>query len=604
MATSTPEALQLKSNIDSQGEKVRQLKTAGAPKSEVDDAVNKLLGLKADYKTLTGEDLAGGARKDKKDKKKGKENNQPSKKQEQKPKPKPKETEDLNREVKKVTRLGLEARKEENLSDWYTQVITKSEMIEYYDVSGCYILRPWAYSIWEVIKDFFDTEIKKLGVENSYFPMFVSHAALEKEKTHIEDFAPEVAWVTKSGKSELAEPIAIRPTSETVMYPSYAKWIKSHRDLPLKLNQWCNVVRWEFKHPQPFLRTREFLWQEGHTAFETEQEAHEEVYTILELYARIYEELLAIPVVRGRKTEKEKFAGGDFTTTVEAYISASGRAIQGGTSHHLGQNFSKMFEIVFEDPKTQKKSYVFQNSWGLTTRTIGVMCMVHGDNMGLVLPPRVACVQVIFVPCGITANLTEADNDLLMKKCDEMRDVLKAAGIRARSDTRDNYSPGWKFNHWELKGVPLRVELGPRDLKQNQFVAVRRDTGEKLTMKNEGCSEKIKELLDKIQTNLFEKAKGDLDTYLTVSHEWEDFCNQLDNKKLIQAPFCGEIPCEDNIKKDSARDVVVEEGAPAMGAKGLCIPFKQPKELQSGAKCIHPQCSKSAKYYTLFGRSY
>lgn len=244
-------------------------------------------------------------------------------------------------------------------------------MIEYYDVSGCYIFRPWSFSIWESIKDWFDTEIKKLGVQNCYFPIFVSKSVLEKEKTHIADFAPEVAWVTRSGESEMAEPIAVRPTSETVMYPAYAKWIQSYRDLPIKLNQWNNVVRWEFKHPQPFLRTREFLWQEGHTAYATKDEADIEVKTILDLYARIYTDLLAIPVVKGRKTEKEKFAGGDYTLTVEAFVSASGRAIQGATSHHLGQNFSKMFDITFEDPDTQEKKHVFQNSWGITTRTIG-----------------------------------------------------------------------------------------------------------------------------------------------------------------------------------------------------------------------------------------
>lgn len=591
-----PKAAELKVKIDAQGEKVRQLKTGGGSKDAIDSEVKVLLDLKAEYKTLTGEDLAGGGKKGKKDKKK-------EEKKEEKPK-EAKGQDGAGREVKKQTRLGLEAKKEEHLSDWYTQVITKSEMIEYYDVSGCYILRPWAFSIWESIKDFFDREIKKLGVENCYFPIFVSHSALEREKTHIADFAPEVAWVTKSGQSELAEPIAIRPTSETVMYPAYSKWIQSHRDLPLRLNQWCNVVRWEFKHPQPFLRTREFLWQEGHTAFATRAEAEEEVFTILELYARIYEELLAIPVVRGRKTEKEKFAGGDFTTTVEAYISASGRAIQGGTSHHLGQNFSKMFDITIEDPETQEKSFVHQNSWGLTTRTIGVMTMVHGDNTGLVLPPRVACIQVVVVPCGITASLQDSDRKALYAKCDELVKALTDAGVRTRGDYRDNYSPGWKFNHWELKGVPIRVEIGPRDMKENQFVAVRRDTGTKQTLAMNDAVTKLKEILENIQSSLYDKAKKDLDEHLVVTESWDDFCNLLDKKKIIQAPFCGEIPCEDKIKKDSARDAVVEEGAPAMGAKGLCIPFKQPVELKPDQKCVHPDCNGKAKYYTLFGRSY
>ncbi|PVD25555.1 hypothetical protein C0Q70_13211 [Pomacea canaliculata] len=608
------EALALKAEVDTQGNKVRQLKSSSNNKEELDQALQKLLELKARYKDLTGVDLTGGAKRDKKsgggsaaDGEKGKggaKQKEASKKKGAGDSVDAKESKDEGASVREVKKVGHGARKEENLADWYSQIITKSELIEYYDVSGCYILRPWAYSIWESIKEFFDREIKKLGVENCYFPMFVSHSALEKEKTHIADFAPEVAWVTRSGQSELAEPIAIRPTSETVMYPSFAKWIKSHRDLPLRLNQWCNVVRWEFKHPQPFLRTREFLWQEGHTAWATQESAVEEVYAILELYARVYEELLAIPVVRGRKTEKEKFAGGDFTTTVEVYISASGRAIQGATSHHLGQNFSKMFEIVFEDPETQQKQYAYQNSWGLTTRTIGVMTMVHGDNNGLILPPRVACLQVVIVPCGVTTSLTEEETKALYQRCEEIAATLKENNIRAQADIRDNYSPGWKFNHWELKGVPLRLELGPRDMKNKQVVFVRRDTGAKSTVSDAGLVKQISETLESIQENLYKKAEAELKDCLAVSNDWNQFCQSLDQKKLIQAPFCGEISCEDAIKKDSARDVVVEEGAPAMGAKGLCIPFKQPAELVHGALCIHPQCGKAAKYYTLFGRSY
>uniref|UniRef100_A0A672KXZ3 Bifunctional glutamate/proline--tRNA ligase-like n=1 Tax=Sinocyclocheilus grahami TaxID=75366 RepID=A0A672KXZ3_SINGR len=504
---------------------------------------------------------------------------------------------------KKQTRLGLEAKKEENLADWYSQVITKAEMIEYYDVSGCYVLRPWSYAIWDAIKEFFDREIKKLGVENCYFPMFVSQAALEKEKTHIADFAPEVAWVTRSGKTELAEPVAVRPTSETVMYPAYAKWVQSHRDLPIKLNQWCNVVRWEFKHPQPFLRTREFLWQEGHTAFATKEEAVEEVLQILDLYARVYEELMAIPVVKGRKTEKEKFAGGDYTTTVEAYISASGRAIQGATSHHLGQNFSKMFEIVFEDPKRPgEKQLAYQNSWGITTRTIGVLTMVHGDNMGLVLPPRVACLQVIIIPCGITATLPEAEKELLLAQCSKYLSKLEKADIRVKADLRDNYSPGWKFNHWELKGVPIRLEVGPKDLKRGQFVAVRRDTGEKLTVPEADAEKKILNLLEEIQNNLFKRASDDLHKHMVVADTMEQFQKDLDLGRIVQIPFCGGIECEDWIKKTTAKDQDLEPGAPSMGAKSLCIPFEPLKTLQAGQMCVSGK--EPAQFYTLFGRSY
>lgn len=621
-SSSPSEADELYNKVSRQGDEVRKLKSEKAPKETVDAAVKQLLDLKIQYKALTGMEykpvtaVGSGDKKPKEDKKQKEKENKSEKQNKQTKQGEGQKNEPTKdsgngssggtgdgQGPKKQTRLGLEAKKEENLADWFSQVITKSEMIEYYDVSGCYVLRPWSFAIWESIKNFFDPEIKKLGVENCYFPMFVSQAALEKEKSHIADFAPEVAWVTRSGKTELAEPIAVRPTSETVMYPSYAKWVQSHRDLPIKLNQWCNVVRWEFKHPQPFLRTREFLWQEGHTAFATYEEAAEEVLQILDLYARVYEDLLAIPVVKGRKTEKEKFAGGDYTTTVEAFISASGRAIQGATSHHLGQNFSKMFEIVFEDPKTPgEKQYAFQNSWGLTTRTIGVMTMVHGDNMGLVLPPRVACVQIIVIPCGITNTLAEADRDALLQKCNQYLKRLLDVDIRARTDLRDNYSPGWKFNHWELKGVPIRLEVGPRDMKSNQFVAVRRDTGEKLTIAEDQAETKLKDILEEIHTNLYSRALRDLTTHMVVTDSMEEFQNQLDTGKIVQIPFCGEIDCEDWIKKTTARDQDLEPGAPSMGAKSLCIPFKPLRELQPGTKCV---CGKNpAKHYTLFGRSY
>ncbi|XP_063008298.1 bifunctional glutamate/proline--tRNA ligase isoform X4 [Melospiza melodia melodia] len=616
----TPEAKALFSKVALQGDEVRKLKAEKADKEKIDVAVKELLQLKAQYKSVAGVDykpVSASGVDDKDKKKKEKENKSEKQSKQQKhndgPKKEPLQGQSGNERSsngsgegqgpKKQTRLGLEAKKEENLSEWFSQVITKSEMIEYYDVSGCYILRPWAHAIWEAIKDFFDAEIKKLGVENCYFPMFVSQAALETEKSHIADFAPEVAWVTRSGKTELAEPIAIRPTSETVMYPSYAKWVQSHRDLPIKLNQWCSVVRWEFKHPQPFLRTREFLWQEGHTAFATYEEAAEEVLQILDLYARVYEDLLAIPVVKGRKTEKEKFAGGDYTTTLEAFISASGRAIQGATSHHLGQNFSKMFEIVFEDPKKPgEKQFAYQNSWGITTRTIGVMTMIHGDNMGLVLPPRVACIQVVIIPCGITNSLSEEDREALLKKCNEYRSRLLAVSIRVRADLRDNYSPGWKFNHWELKGVPVRVEVGPRDMKSQQFVAVRRDTGQKLTLSEHEAEEKLKQILEEIHANLYSRASEDLKSHMVVASNMEDFQKELDSGKIVQIPFCGEIECEDWIKKTTARDQDLEPGAPSMGAKSLCIPFQPLCELQPGARCV---CGKSpAKFYTLFGRSY
>jgi len=322
------------------------------------------------------------------------------------------------------TLLALQWKKHENFAMWYSDVIVLSEMISYYDISGCYILRPWSYKIWDLIQHWFNEEMEKLGVENAYFPLFVSQDRLEKEKDHVEGFAPEVAWVTRSGNDELAKPIAIRPTSETIMYPAFSDWIKSHRDLPLKLNQWSNVVRWEFKDPTPFLRSREFLWQEGHTAHATYEEADAMVMKALDLYRRAYEDILAVPVVPGYKTEKEKFAGGHQTTTVEAYIAGSGRAIQGATSHNLGQNFGKMFNINFQD-ENGKSQIAWQTSWGFTTRAIGVMIMVHGDDKGLVMPPRIAPQQAVIVPI-VSKKMTYEE---AKPYCESILKDLQDAGV-------------------------------------------------------------------------------------------------------------------------------------------------------------------------------
>ncbi|CAH1731165.1 unnamed protein product [Aphis gossypii] len=547
-----------------------------------------------------------------------------------------------NTNTKKVTKLGLEVPKvSENLGEWYSQVLVKGEMIEYYDVSGCYVLRPWAYRIWELIQEWFDARIKRkpLNVRNCYFPMFVSQSALEREKEHIADFAPEVAWVTKSGETDLAEPIAIRPTSETGMYPAFAKWIQSYRDLPLKLNQWNSVVRWEFKHPQPFLRTREFLWQEGHNAYATREEAERDVLIILGYYEYVYKNMLAVPVIKGKKTEKEKFAGGEFTTTCEAYVASSGRAIQGATSHYLGTNFAHMFDVHFEHPDTHEKTFVHQISFGMTTRTIGVMVMVHGDDRGLVLPPRIASIQVIIVPCGVGASTANEVKENLTKTCLDVCNRLKGNNliddddnndnsvaqhhksstiIRADTDLRDNYSPGWKFNHWELKGVPLRLEIGPKDLDRNQMVAVRRDSGEKLTISLEGCSKdndgndkmvvRITELLNQIQQDMYAKAEKELKENVVICRKWSECAAHLAAKRLLLIPFCGRPNCEDNIKRDTTLDDgTAEVGASTMGAKSLCVPFEQPKgdeQLKSNDQCIHPECGLTAGSFTLFGRSY
>jgi prolyl-tRNA synthetase len=521
-------------------------------------------------------------------------------------KPPVKEKEDAK--IEGAVQIAIGVKKEVDFPGWYTNVLLKADMLDYYSVSGCYILKPWSYSIWEEIQTWFNAQIKELGVQNSYFPMFVSQSVLEREKDHIEGFSPEVAWVTRAGNSDLEEPIAIRPTSETAMYPYYAKWIRSHRDLPLKLNQWNSVVRWEFKNPQPFLRTREFLWQEGHTAFLTKAEADAEVRQILDLYRQVYEDLLAVPVIPGIKSEKEKFAGGLYTTTLEGFIPTSGRGIQGATSHCLGQNFSRpeMFNIFVEDPVDKSKSYVWQNSWGLSTRTIGVMVMVHGDNQGLVLPPRVASIQVIVVPCGITAKSTDEQRAEINDACEELAKTLKKAGVRAKADLREGYTPGYKFNDWEQKGVPLRLEIGPNDLKKQQTLSVRRDNGDKKPLPLADIGTNVATFLEVIQDNMFNRAKEQYWSRVKEVTDWKDVIPTLDNKCIVVMPWCEVEACEDDIKERSGRSAEPQdERAPSAGAKSLAIPFDQSPwtPIEHGkTKC--PACGSDAKRWTMFGRSY
>ena len=445
--------------------------------------------------------------------------------------------------------------------------------------------------------------------------MFVSSDVLEREKDHIEGFAPEVAWVTRAGQSELEKPVAIRPTSETVMYPYYGKWIQSHRDLPLKLNQWNSVVRWEFKHPQPFLRTREFLWHEGHTAHLTRKDSDAEVRYILDLYRRVYNELLALPVVPGVKSEKEKFAGGLYTTTVEGYVPATGRGIQGGTSHCLGQNFSRMFDIAVQDPKATDETrgkpegrlFVWQNSWGLSTRPIGVMVMVHGDNKGLVMPPRVAQIQVVLVPCGLGVKVAQEVKDEVNETCARIARALTARDVRAHADLRDNYNPGFKFNDWELRGVPLRLEIGPKDLSSKATIAVRRDTGAKSQLPLDSLEQSVPALLDTIHNDMFKRAEAEFDAHRKIVTDWDSFTPTLNDKNHVIIPWCGREECEDAIKDRSARIATEgepqDERAPSMGAKSLCIPFDQtPYPPIASHTC--PQCGHTSKEWTMFGRSY
>jgi len=518
----------------------------------------------------------------------------------------PKVNKDKKQTKKGETQLALKWSKSENFAMWYTDVIVLSEMISYYDISGCYILRPWSYKIWELIQDWFNIQIRKLGVENSYFPMFVSKDRLEKEKDHVEGFAPEVAWVTKSGNDDLAAPIAVRPTSETIMYPAFADWIRSHRDLPLKLNQWSNVVRWEFKDPTPFLRTREFLWQEGHTAHASFDDANGMVRQALELYRRVYEELLSVPVIPGYKTEKEKFAGGHSTTTVEAYIPVSGRAIQGATSHHLGQNFAKMFDINYQDAQGETQ-LAWQTSWGLTTRTIGVMVMVHGDDTGLVLPPRVAPLQVVVVPI-VSKNCPMST---LSSYCDEIVHALDAKDVRVKLDDRDIYNPGWKYAHWEQKGVPIRIEVGPRDLENRQVRLVVRFGGEKMDVSFDDLATSIVNKLDEVQALMLTRAKKFRDDHLIKVTEWKDFVPNLELHNLVLTPWCGgeHKEWEEWVKDKSREESLANSGgeaeaataATSVAAKTLCIPFEQP-ELVEGTKCI--ASGLPATCWVLWGRSY
>lgn len=511
--------------------------------------------------------------------------------------------------------IGITSTKEQDLSSWYQEILLKGDFLEYSDIPGCYIINPSSYAIWEQIQSYLNKCFKKLGVRNCYFPIFISEAHLQTEKEHLEGFEAEVAWVTHGGKEKLASRLAIRPTSETAMYPYYAKKIRSHRDLPLKLNQWNNVVRWEFKHAMPFLRSREFLWQEGHTAHLTEEAAGIEVRQILDDYASVYEDLLAVPVVKGTKTDNEKFAGALYTTTIEGFIPSTGRGIQAGTSHCLGQHFSKMFKITVEDPSAavgEKKPrlHVWQNSWGFTTRSIGVMVLVHGDNKGLVIPPRVAEIQVVIVPVGITAKTSPADKDRLANETTAIKTVLEAAGVRTELDTRDNYGSGYKFNDWELKGVPLRLEFGPKDSDAHIVTTSRRDRDGKGTLAISELGSAVPALLETIQADLFAKADAEYRSHRVQITSWDDFVPALNAKNVCLIPHCLGGPCEDEIKKSSKRQAQGDEAAedaraPSMGAKSLCIPFEQPEGIVEGVtKCTNPQCANMAKKWVLFGRSY
>lgn len=488
--------------------------------------------------------------------------------------------------------LKIQFDKVKNFSEWYSDVLIKSELIDYYDVSGCYILRPWAYSIWEAIQKHLDKNFESFGVKNAYFPIFVTEDSLNKEKNHIAGFSPEVAWVTKSGDTNLENKIAIRPTSETIMYPYFSKWIKSHRDLPLLINQWCNVVRWEFKHPTPFIRTREFLWQEGHTVHESNSEAEEFSNKILSLYKSTYEDLLAVPVVPGIKSYNEKFAGADKTLTLETLVIENGRAIQCATSHQLGTNFSKMFEIGFLD-QNQKYELGHQTSWGFTTRAIGVAVMVHGDNKGLVIPPKVAPIQVVVIPI-LKSNEIEAD---IHDKCNYVIEQMKSAGLRVHLDNKKQ-TPGFKFNYWEQKGVPIRIEIGKKDLESCSANVAIRDLEGKSKIKFEELKDYCLNEVNMMTLRLFNKAKFKLDSSIIEVYSFQELISALNKNLIAKTVWCESVECEENVKSAVKAELVNNDIGSS--CKTLCIPFEQEKLMHG--KCFF--CKSNSSRRALWGKSF
>lgn len=461
-----------------------------------------------------------------------------------------------------------------DFAQWYTDVVKKAELMDYSSVKGCMVIKPAGYAIWENIQGELDRRFKETGVENVYMPMFIPESLLQKEKDHVDGFAPEVAWVTHGGLEPLQERLCVRPTSETLFCDFYSREIQSYRDLPKLYNQWCSVVRWE-KTTRPFLRSREFLWQEGHTAHATAKEAEERTEQMLNLYANFCEEVLAMPVIRGQKTDKEKFAGAEATYTIEALMH-DGKALQSGTSHNFGDGFAKAFEIQYSD-KENKLSYVHQTSWGLSTRLIGGIIMVHGDDNGLVLPPRIAPVQVVIVP-------VQQQKEGVLDKAFELKGML--SNFRVKVDDSDK-SPGWKFSESEMRGIPIRVEIGPRDIEQNQAVLVRRDTHEKIMVSLDELDQRVRDLLDDIQKNMYEKAKNHRDEHTSEATDLATFTKTVEEKPgFVKAMWCGCQECEDQIKEST-------------GATSRCIPFEQ-KTLSDTCIC----CGKPAVKMVYWGRAY
>ncbi len=463
---------------------------------------------------------------------------------------------------------------EEDFAQWYTDVVRKAELVEYSGVRGCTIFRPAGYAIWELLQKELDARFKEAGVENVYMPMFIPESLLQKEKDHVEGFAPEVAWVTHGGGEQLQERLCVRPTSETLFCDFYSRIIESYRDLPKVYNQWCSVVRWE-KTTRPFLRTMEFLWQEGHTAHATAEEAEERTEQMLNLYADFCEEVLAIPMIKGKKTDKEKFAGAESTYTIEAMMH-DGKALQSGTSHNFGDGFAKAFGIQYTD-KDNTLKYVHQTSWGISTRLIGAVIMVHGDNSGLVLPPKIAPTQVMIIPI-------QQKKEGVLEKAAELREKLGA--FRVKVDDSDK-SPGWKFSEQEMRGIPIRIEIGPKDIEANQAVIVRRDTREKTVVSLDEIGQKAGEILDAMQREMLESAREHRDAHTYEAHSTEEFRDIVADKPgFVKAMWCGERACEEEIKEKT-------------GATSRCMPFEQ-KHIADTCVC----CGKQAKALVYWGKAY
>ena len=476
--------------------------------------------------------------------------------------------------------VGITVKKSVDFSDWYTQCVIKSGIADYSPGKGFIILRPYGYAIWENIKEILDDQFKKTGHKNGFLPVLIPESLLTVEKNHFEGFMPEVYWVTKSGNNDLGEKLAVRPTSETLAYSMFSKWISSYRDLPLKLNFWNSALRAEIKSTKPLIRNSEFLWQEGHTAHSNEKEASDEVRMILDLYKMLIEEYLAIPTVSGLKTDKEKFVGANYTTCLESLMT-DGKALQMATSHNLAQNFSKPFEIKFLDKDTAEH-LVWQTSWGISWRVIGALIMVHGDDKGLILPPKISPTQVIIVPI-----YKDESKEIVKQKAYELENKLKDSNIRAYTDDRDEFTSGWKFNEWEMKGVPLRVNIGIRDIREEQVELIRRDTRERFYVKEKDLVNETLSILENIQSNMYHLAKNYLVTNTRNATRLDELLSMLDSSGgFVACSWCGKRECEDLVKEKTTADIRI-------------IPFNTKKNISS---CI--ACGKEGTTEVYFGRAY